>query len=122
YSVNPAGKITQLQTMTWEPEKGVSKAPKLGSHAGQQAAFHAYTVAFSEGLVPQYSSYYTDDVELYLPSAPPILGKQAIVDFYSGMRNSVQESLEVRSIDFSDTAISAQVYSIFTAIADAPDF
>lgn len=122
YSVNPAGKITQLQTMTWEPEKGVSKAPKLGSHAGQQAAFHAYTVAFSEGLVPQYSSYYTDDVELYLPSTPPLLGKQAIVDFYSGMRNSVQESLEVRSIDFSDTAISAQVYSIFTAIADAPDF
>ena len=122
YTVNPQGKITQLQTMTWEPEKGVSKLPKLGSHAGQQAAFHAYTAAFSAGLAAQYSSYYTDDVELYLPSAPPILGKQAIVDFYSDMRESVYESLEVQHIDFSDTAVSAQVHSIFTAIADAPDF
>src|SRR5690606_32255379 len=122
YTVNPQGKITQLQTMTWEPEKGVSKLPKLGSHAGQQAAFQAYTVAFSEGLVPQYSSYYTDDVELYLPSAPPLLGKQAIVDYYTAMAASVRESVEVQSVIFDDHALSAHVISTFTAQADAPDF
>jgi hypothetical protein len=122
YTVNAAGKITQLQTMTWAPEKGVSKQPKLGTHAGQQAAFHAYTAAFSAGLAPQYSSYYTDDVSLVLPSAPALQGKQAIIDYYTAMREQVRESVEVQSVVFGDQALSAQVFSNFTAVADAPDF
>jgi hypothetical protein len=122
YSVNPEGKITQLQTMTWEPERGVSKIPKLGTHAGQQAAFYAYTAAFSAGLAPQYSSYYTDDVTLVLPSAPVLNGKQAIVEYYSAMAASVRESVSVQSVIFDDLAVSAHVISTFTAVADAPDF
>lgn len=122
YTVNEQGKVTQLQTMTWAPEKGVSKLPKLGSHAGQQAAFYAYTAAFSAGLAPQYSSYYTDDVELVLPSAPALQGKQAIVDYYTAMAASVRESVEVQSVIFDDHALSAHVISTFTAQADAPDF
>jgi len=122
YSVNPQGKITQLQTMTWEPERGVSKIPRLGTHAGQQAAFYAYTAAFSAGLVPQYSAYYTDDVTLVLPSAPALVGKQAIVDYYTAMAASVRESLAVQSVIFDDHAVSAHVISTFTAVADAPDF
>lgn len=122
YSVNPQGKITQLQTMTWEPERGISKIPKLGTHAGQQAAFYAYTAAFSAGLAPQYSSYYTDDVTLVLPSAPALNGKQAIVEYYAAMAASVRESVEVQSVTFDDTAVSAHVISNFMAVADAPDF
>lgn len=122
YSVNAEGKITQLQTMTWEPERGVSKIPKLGTHAGQQAAFYAYTAAFSAGLAPQYSSYYTDDVTLVLPSAPALNGKQAIVQYYSAMAASVRESVEVQSVIFDDHAVSAHIISTFTAVADAPDF
>lgn len=122
YTVNAEGLITQLQTMTWEPEKGVSKLPKLGTHAGQQAAFYAYTAAFSAGLAPQYSSYYTDDVTLVLPSAPALAGKQAIIDYYSAMRGQVRESVEVQSVVFGEHALSAQVFSNFTAVADAPDF
>jgi hypothetical protein len=122
YSVNPEGKITQLQTMTWEPERGISKIPKLGTHAGQQAAFYAYTAAFSAGLAPQYSSYYTDDVTLVLPSAPALNGKQAIVEYYSAMAASVRESVSVQSVIFDDLAVSAHVISTFTAVSDAPDF
>ena len=43
------GKIKTLKTMTWTPEKGVTKAPRLGDAAGQRAAFLAYTRAFSGG-------------------------------------------------------------------------
>ena len=41
------GKIKTLKTMTWKPETGVTKAPRLGDHAGQRASFLAYTRAFS---------------------------------------------------------------------------
>lgn|GEM_PF-432238 len=122
YTVNAEGKITQLQTMTWEPERGVGKLPKLGAHAGQQAAFYAYTSAFSAGLAPQYSSYYTDDISLVLPSAPALSGKQAIVDYYTAMAASVREAVAVQSVIFDDHAVSAHIVSTFTAVADAPDF
>ena len=62
------GKIKTLKTMTWKPETGVTKAPKLGDQAGQRAAFIAYTRAFSAGLADKYSSFYTDDVKLHLSS------------------------------------------------------
>lgn len=95
---------------------------KLGSDAGQQAAFYSYTAAFSAGLAAEYSSYYTDDVVLVLPSAPALNGKQAIVDYYTAMAASVREKVEVQSVIFDDLAVSAHVFSTFTAVAAAPDF
>ena len=45
------GKVQTLKTMTWPPEKGVTKAPRLGDAAGQRASFLAYTRAFSAGCL-----------------------------------------------------------------------
>lgn len=122
YTVNEQGKITQLQTMTWEPERGVSKLPRLGEHAGQQAAYIAYTRAFSAGLADRYSTYYTENVELELPSVGMLRGKQAIVDFYTQMFMTVREELEINRVLYADDAIIADVVSVFTASSDAPDF
>jgi predicted SnoaL-like aldol condensation-catalyzing enzyme len=122
YTVNEQGKITQLQTMTWEPERGVSKLPRLGVHPGQQAAYIAYSRAFSAGLADRYSAYYPDDVELELPSVGMLRSKQAIVDFYTEMFKTVREDLEINNVLYSDNAIIADVVSVFTASSDAPDF
>jgi hypothetical protein len=116
------GKIKTLKTMTWKPETGVTKAPKLGDHAGQRAAFIAYTRAFSGGLAEKYSSFYTDDVKLSLPSAGALNGKKAIVDFYTKMFRTVREDLVINQIVYDDNAIVGDFVSVFTAVEDAPDF
>jgi predicted SnoaL-like aldol condensation-catalyzing enzyme len=116
------GKIRTLKTMTWKPETGVTKAPRLGEAAGQRAAFLAYTRAFSGALPEKYSAFYTDDVKLKLSSVGLLDGKKAIVDFYTKMFRSVREDLVVNQIVFDDGAIVGDFVSVFTAIEDAPDF
>jgi hypothetical protein len=116
------GKIKTLKTMTWKPETGVTKAPKLGDQAGQRAAFIAYTRAFSGGLADKYASFYTDDVKLTLPSVAAMNGKKAIVDFYTKMFRTVREDLVINQIVYDDHAIVGDFVSVFTAVEDAPDF
>jgi len=116
------GKIKTLKTMTWKPETGVTKAPKLGDQAGQRAAFIAYTRAFSGGLADKYSSFYTDDVKLHLSSVGELNGKKAIVDFYTKMFRTVREDLVINQIVYDDNAIVGDFVSVFTAVEDAPDF
>jgi len=116
------GKIKTLKTMTWKPETGVTKAPRLGDHPGQRAAFIAYTRAFSGALPDKYSAFYTDDVKLQLSSVGELNGKKAIVDFYTKMFRSVRENLEINQIVYDDNAIVGDFVSVFTAVEDAPDF
>jgi len=116
------GKVAELKSMTWPPEKGVTKLPPLGPHASQMAAYGAYTAAFSNGDPARYTRFYTEDVELLLGSVPPMRGPQAIADFYTAMFERVRESLTVHSITATDTEIVSDTTSRFTAIADAPDF
>jgi predicted SnoaL-like aldol condensation-catalyzing enzyme len=122
YELDDADKIQRLKTMTWPPEKGVTKLPPLGPHPSQLAAYSAYTAAFSNGDPERYTRFYTDDVELLLGSVPPMKGKQAIADFYTAMFERVRESLTVHSITANEGKIVSDTTSRFTAIADAPDF
>jgi hypothetical protein len=122
YILNDAGQVGRLKTMTWPPEKGVSKLPPLGPHPSQLAAYSAYTAAFSKGDPERYTRFYTDNVELLLGSVPPMTGKQTIADFYTAMFKRVRESLTVHSITASEREIVSDTTSRFTAIADAPDF
>ena len=55
-------------------------------------------------------------------SAPALTGKQSIIDYYSAMASTVREAVEVQSVIFDEHAVSAHVFSTFTAVADAPDF
>lgn len=115
-------RIVELKSMTWPPEKGVSKLPRLGRHPSQVAAFHAYTSAFSNADFERFPGFYTDDVLLELGSVPPIHGRQGIIDFYRPMFERVRERLTVNSVDATDNAIKLDAITRFTAIQDAPDF
>ncbi|PTS88621.1 hypothetical protein DBR17_04310 [Sphingomonas sp. HMWF008] len=116
------GLITELKSMAWAADYHVSKAPLLGGHPGQRAAFLAYTAAFSAGDGARFGKYYTDDVVLDLPGAPPLEGRQTIVDFYADMFRRVRESLKVNHLVIDDGGIAADIVSTFTAHEDAPDF
>ncbi|MFC3098692.1 nuclear transport factor 2 family protein [Alteraurantiacibacter palmitatis] len=122
YDLNGEGKIAKLTTMAWPPEQGVTKAPRLGGHPGQIAAYHAYAAAFSAGDAERFRRFYTDDVVLELSSVGRIEGAQGIVDFYSTMFQSVRETLTIHTLDATDERLAVDCTSRFTAITDAPDF
>jgi ketosteroid isomerase-like protein len=122
YDLDGAGKITKLTTMAWPPEQGVTKAPRLGGHPGQVAAYYGYAAAFSAGDAERFRQFYTDDVVLELSSAGRIEGAAGIVDFYTAMFQSVRETLTIHSLDATDERLIVDCTSRFTAVQDAPDF
>ena len=115
-------KIAALNSMTWPPGYGVTKAPRLGAHPSQLAAYHAYTAAFSNADAERFSAFYTDDVTLKLTNIPLIRGKQGIIDFYRPMFERVREHLTIHKLLADDHAIFVDSTSRFTAVVDAPDF
>jgi len=115
-------KVVELKSMTWPPEQGVSKLPRLGAHPSQLAAFRAYTAAFSNADFERFPRFYTADVRLELGSVPPIEGRQGIIDFYRPMFSKVREHLTVNSVRASDGSIELDAVTRFTAVQDAPDF
>jgi len=116
------GRIVELKSMTWPPGKGVTRLPRLGAHPSQQAAFRAYVAAFSNADFERFARFYTEDVRLELGSVPPILGRQALIEFYRPMFSKVRENLVINSVQMSDTGIELDAVTRFTAIRDAPDF
>lgn len=115
-------RVVELKSMTWPPERGVTRLPRLGAHPSQQAAFRAYASAFSNGDFERFARFYTEDVRLELGSVPPILGRQGIIDFYRPMFQSVRESLTINSVHMTDATIELDALTRFTAVTDAPDF
>ena len=115
-------RIVELKSMTWPPEKGVSKLPRLGGHPSQVAAFHAYTAAFSNADFERFPKFYRADVSLELGSVPTINSRQGIIDFYKPMFERVRERLTVNSVTATDDSITLDAITRFTAIQDAPDF
>ncbi|MBT2187409.1 nuclear transport factor 2 family protein [Sphingobium nicotianae] len=122
YALDGNGLIKELCSMTWPAEQGVIKAPMLSGHAGGRASYHAYAAAFSAGDMERAGRFYTDDCTLRLSSMPPIIGKQAICDFYRTMFRSVREHLTIHSLVMDDHGIAVDCTSTFTAQQDAPDF
>jgi ketosteroid isomerase-like protein len=116
------GRVAELKSMTWPAERGVSKAPILGASPGQRAAYFAYASAFSNADMERASRFYTEDCTLELGSVPPLIGRQAIVDFYTAMFPKVRENLKVHQMVMDEDGIAVDVTSTFTAVEDAPEF
>jgi hypothetical protein len=100
-----AEKIVELKSMTWPPGKGVTKLPPLGGHPSQLAAFRAYVAAFSNADFERFPRFYTEDVRLELESVPPLVGRQAVTDFYRSRFRSVRAQLTINSVQATDLAI-----------------
>jgi predicted SnoaL-like aldol condensation-catalyzing enzyme len=122
YTLNEQGQIQELCSMTWPAEQGVIKAPMLSAHPGGRTAYQAYAAAFSAGDMERAGRFYTEDCTLRLSSMPPMIGKQAICDFYGAMFRSVREHLTVHRLVIDDDGIAVDCTSTFIAQVDAPDF
>ncbi|PQA85632.1 nuclear transport factor 2 family protein [Hyphococcus luteus] len=116
------GRVASLTSMVWPPEKGVSRVPRLGAMPTQIAAFHSYAAAFSAGDTERFTKFYTDDIVLELPAAPPIKGPDAIAEYYSAMFKRVRETITIHSLDATAEKVTLNATARFTAVKDAPDF
>ena len=115
-------KVLELKSMTWPPGKGVTQLPRLGPHPSQLAALGSYYAAFREGQFDRMVKFYTPGVILQLGSVPPLVGREAIADFYRTMYERVGEQLTINDIKATTEAIEADATTRFVAIEDAPDF
>jgi hypothetical protein len=115
-------KVAVLKSMTWPPEQGVTKLPRLGGHPSQVAAFHAYAAAFSNADFDRLTAFYRPDVTLELGSIPKMNGREEIAGFYRPMFAKVRERLTVHDVRATDDAIRLDATTRFTAVEDAPDF
>lgn len=122
YRLDDLGQIRELNSMTWPPETGVIKAPLLSGTPGGRAAYAAYAAAFSNGDLERAGPYYTEDCTLELPVVPKLVGRQAILDFYGRMFETVREHLTIHHLVIDDGGIAVDCTSTFTAQVDAPDF
>ncbi|WP_338243634.1 nuclear transport factor 2 family protein [Aurantiacibacter hainanensis] len=122
YDLDADQRIRRLTTSAWPPGVGVTKLPPLGGHPSQVAAYHAYAAAFSNADAERFSRFYTPDVVLELSSVGTIEGADGIAAFYSGMFESVRETLTIHDLDANDERLVVDCTSRFTAIEDAPDF
>ncbi|MBO9498949.1 MAG: nuclear transport factor 2 family protein [Novosphingobium sp.] len=121
YTLDDQGRILELKSMTWPPEKGVTRLPRLGAHPSQVAAFLSYGSAFSNADFERWPKFYTDDVVFSLHAFGTFEGRQAIVDFYRPIFAYLRESVEFESIEATDHHIRAVATSRFDVLRDEPD-
>lgn len=81
-----------------------------------------YMEAFNRGDYDSLCDFYCDDIQLVIGNGTELVGKQAIVDFYRGVRSSTRRTITILQSFTSGNTLAAELESEFLAIEDAPDF
>lgn len=88
-----------------------------------RATYQAYLDAFMAQDFDGFSKFYADDVVFNLSGGKKIIhGRQGIVDFYRVVFERIREELTVTFFCGDANAIAVEVDTVFTALADWPDF
>jgi ketosteroid isomerase-like protein len=86
-----------------------------------EADFRSYIAAFNRSDVAGYSRFYADDVH-FIGRAAELHGRDAIVEFYRGVKLRLKETLTVHAVVASEQALVADVETELHALDDWPDF
>ena len=81
-----------------------------------------YIGAFNRGDFDSFTSFYDEDVILYLGQKAVIEGRQGIRDFYTGVFARVRETLEVDKVVLDEEGLGCIIRTEFHALEDWPDF
>lgn len=85
--------------------------------------YQDYLDAFMRQDFDGFSRYYTDDVVFNLSGGKKIIhGRQGIVDFYRNVFERIREQLTVVWFAGDESTVAVEVDTVFTALADWPDF
>jgi hypothetical protein len=86
-----------------------------------RAWFEAYLAAFNAADFDGFGAYYADDVQFY-GQAATLTGKQAVLDFYRGVRTRIDERVDLLSFVGDEQMIAAEICTTLVPLEDWPDF
>lgn len=78
----------------------------------------SYIAAFNRGDTAAYAEFYAQDVMLSNGGGQVLQGRDAIVEFYAGVRQRLDRTIAIDAIVAGDDAMVAQLRSDFTARQD----
>ncbi|BAK65624.1 hypothetical protein SLG_09490 [Sphingobium sp. SYK-6] len=84
--------------------------------------FERYIGAFNANDFEGFSSFYADDVDFQLGERKHIVGREAIADFYRGIKAHFAETLTILDLVIAPDGACLHVHTRFETIEDWPDF
>jgi SnoaL-like protein len=84
--------------------------------------FAAYIDGFNRGDYLSFGDFYDEDVVLDIAGKRELRGRQAIFDFYRGVRAQTRRTIEIVSLLGAGNLLAAELQSEFLALEDLPDF
>jgi hypothetical protein len=91
-------------------------------NAGTPEALAAYMDAFNRDDYATFGAFYADDVVLIIAGARELKGKQAIFDFYKGVKAKTRRTIRIIQSFADGDGLAAELESEFLALEDLPDF
>lgn len=86
-----------------------------------RAWFEAYLAAFNANDFEGFGAYYAEDVQFF-GQAATLSGKQAVLDFYRGVKARIDERVDLLSFIGDDRMIAAEICTTLVPLEDWPDF
>ena len=87
----------------------------------RRAWFDAYLAAFNRDDFAGFGAYYADDVQFF-GQAATLIGRDAVLDFYRGVKARLDETVEVLAFIGDDRMAAAEIRTTLVAREDWPDF
>lgn len=84
--------------------------------------FRDYMDAFNSGDWARLLPHYAPDIRLVIGNGTELVGRQAIVDFYSKVKTQTRRTIEIVRCFGDGDLLAAELQSEFLAVTEAPDF
>jgi hypothetical protein len=91
------------------------------SAVGERAWFEEYLAAFNRADFDAFGAYYHEDVAFH-GRAATLVGRQAVLDFYRGVRARIDEHIELVSFLGSPDRCAVEIVTNLMPLEDWPDF
>ncbi len=88
----------------------------------QEDRLAVYMEAFNNSDYETLRDFYCPDVRLVIGSGRELVGAEAIIDFYRGVKSRTQRTISILQSLSNGRTVAAELESEFLALEDAPDF
>ncbi|BBC71000.1 conserved hypothetical protein [Altererythrobacter sp. B11] len=87
-----------------------------------ESRFRAYIDAFNAGDWQKLVTFYAPDVQLVIGNGTELIGREAIVAFYTRVRAQARRTIEIVDCFHEGGILAAELESEFVVLADLDDF
>jgi len=87
-----------------------------------ETRFHAYLRAFNTHDWDRLRGFYAPNVRLVIGNGTELVGREAIIDFYTRVNRQTRRTIEIVQCLASEAVLAAEIASEFLALEDVPDF